>query len=144
MKLHEIPKGVEFTGYYWLANSHRPEILKGEAKIFEEIDGIKDKKNYIQEAFFRDKETAYSIKHFDGTGHMVSSVRIDDIDEKTSHSYLADPALIRSGNDRALDIKTLSFVQEWVESPDELCEKMGVLKPGRIAFVGFNKEENND
>jgi len=137
MKLSEIPKDVEFEGYYWLDNTHIPVVFKDKMV---DLSKYETASPFIQEAFFTDKVTSYSVKHFDGLGHVVTSIKIDEIKENSVHSYLANPAIIREDN----SIYNLAFIQEWAEEKDELCENLMVLKPGRIAFIGFNKEDSND
>ncbi len=138
MKLNEI--NGKFTGYYWLSNSDTPVILNNESADFAEYDNSNP---FIQEAYFTDDVTSYSIKHFDGKGHIISEVKIADIANETYHDYLADAAIIRAGKDKELDIKLVSFIQEWKDEEDKLCKNMQVLKPAKIAFIGFDKKKEN-
>lgn len=141
MKLEDIPKDVKFTGYYWLDNTHKPVVIVDECINLSEYRSASP---FIVEAYFTDNKISYSIKHFDGLGHIVTGIKITDIKKKTEHKYIADPAIIREGKVKGLNIKKLSFLQEWKGVPDELCENMDVLKPQRIVFTGFEKENSND
>lgn len=142
MILQEIPNS-KFEGYYWLSNSDTPVVLNGESANFAEYETSNP---FIQEAYFTDGTTSYSIKHFDGKGHVVSESNCANFAEKSEHQYLADPAIIRAGKEKGLDVSKLSFIQEWKDEKDELCDDMNVLKPAKIAFIGFdkNKEKNDD
>ncbi len=140
MNLYEIPKN-EFEGYYWLSDSEIPVVLNNETADFAKYENSNP---FIHEAYFTDGEKSYSIKHFDGKGHIVSQTKIADFAEKTEHHYLADSAIIRAGKEKGLKIKKLSFMQEWKEKTDKLCDMMQVLQPAKIAFVGFDKGEGRE
>ncbi len=133
-KLSDIDINKKFTGYYWLSDSDKPEILDDEIKDFSTV--IKKNSQFIQEAYFTDGENSYSIKHFDGRGHIVSIANIKEIEAKdyTLNSYIADPAIVRVSKK---NVSKLNFITEWKAEVDDLCKEMEVLKPGKVAFTGF-------
>ena len=38
-------------------------------------------------------------------------------------------------------VKCLCFLQYWQAEPDDMCEKMCVLRPSKLVFIGFDKNE---
>ena len=36
-------------------------------------------------------------------------------------------------------VKCLCFLQYWQAEPDDMCEKMCVLRPLKLVFIGFDK-----
>jgi len=138
-KLSDIDKNKTFTGYYWLSDSDKPKILNEEKFGFNENEN-----NFIQEAYFKDDENSYSIKHFGGKGYIVSIVNINEIIEKTEYTYIADPAIVREADKKGIEITKLKFITEWKAEVDDLCKEMEVLKPGRVAFTGFEYKKGDE
>ncbi len=133
-KLQDIDKNRNYTGYYWLSDSTHPVVINNDKFDLTEYDNSNP---FIQEAYFTDGDISYSIKHFDGIGHVVTVAKIAEMENPMEYSYIPDPAVIRMGEKIGINIAKLKFVQEWTPCPDALCENMDVLKPARIAFVGF-------
>jgi CRISPR type III-associated protein (TIGR04423 family) len=131
-KLSEIPDYI-YTGYIWLSDQSRPEILD-----ISKFDFTKIGKNpFIVEAYLyaEKKNISIAIKKYDDK-YYISQVDLNKIDtingQIKKHTYIADESL-------GPKIKKLSFKEYWQPKTDELCENMKVLKPTWIAFTGFEK-----
>lgn len=133
-KLQDIDKNRNYTGYYWLSDSTHPVVLD---KTMFDPTQYDNSNPFIQEAHFTDGDVSYSIKHFDGIGYVATAVIITELKNPMEYFYIPDPAVIRAGAKIGINIGRLKFIQEWALCPDDLCENMNVLKPARIAFVGF-------
>ena len=137
IKLEDIDISGEYKGYFWLSDKDLPTILDNSSYSFKEHENSNP---FIHEAYFTDKEFSYSIKHFDSVGHIVTKYKLLDFEKFEEAKYLADPAL-KKGDDR---ITKLIFKTEWIEEKDEFCNDMEVLKPNRVAFMGFEYSEDNN
>lgn len=135
INLKDIDISKEYNGYIWLSDESKPQIMDKSSVNFYKYENTNP---FIQEGYFTDDEFSYTIKHFDGIGHCVYKTKIDELkngNEEIS-SYLADPALTRENE----KIKKLKFITEWIAENDEKCDNMEVLKPGRVAFIGFDDD----
>ena len=90
--LLEIPV-LEYTGYIWLSDQSKPDILENETYDFSKI---KQNPFIIEAKLFAEKENvSVNVKHIDGK-YIISIIELNNIPENAEiedKSYLANPAL---------------------------------------------------
>lgn len=118
----------QYEGYLWYSDQPRPKILNNEEF---ELEHISDDANpFIVEGLLFDGKTSISIKYADG-GYITSQCNIQELEgvRKEEQEFYS----------HRMDGRRLKFYQFWRPAEDDLCEKMEVLQPAELVFVGFKK-----
>lgn len=142
--INNIPEG-SYSGYYWMSDATRPEVLSGgqDAESFKKIKVLKDllanpeSNPFVIEAQLYDSgnDRSLSVKYIDGkyyvkeyTG-MKDDTKSNDKDLRIVHKrYYAN----------RMDGKELHFLQYWRGEDDSLCAgEMKILQPAEMVFVGI-------
>ena len=124
----------DLEGYYWMADSEKPTIVKlGDTlNVGEKVEDFPKDENYVVAAFFcRYKDgkpySSIHVRFVDG-GYVGDEVKIPD-ENVNFQSFLGDQGLPK-----------LNFVQLWdseVITYDN--ESFETLVPGKSLFAGFVK-----
>lgn len=129
-EISQIPDS-KFTGYYWLSDSEKPEMLfeqpfpKG--RILESINP------FCVEALLYSKEDGLSI-HIQHTGHY-------QVTAFSHQGLMGMETLLKEYIPHKLEkVKKVLFMQVWEEEPLGVDESthFPTLKPSALIFSGFN------
>jgi len=119
----------KYQGYLWYSDKKDPQVLNDEVFELEIADNTNP---FVIEGQLFDGQKSISIKYVDGK-YIVNTYDLNTLDgvmqEQTFHSH-------------RMDGKQLKFRQIWKNQSDELCERMQVLQPAELVFVGFNDKED--
>lgn len=126
-----IPSGT-YQGYVWMSDKAEPEVYNDE--VIEDIMLDERENPFIIEAqmYKVDNCVSYSVKYVDG--EYVAIKYSELIDEELGMNR----PIVYFGNRIGCNLK---FRQYWKAEDDQMCERMKVLKPGNLVFVGFERKE---
>lgn len=96
----------------------------------------------------KDGRKSIMIRYVDGK-YIVHSTHVNEEELKGISSSRASSQAYESGSPtlkkylahRIEGVKCLCFLQYWQAEPDDMCEKMCVLRPSKLVFIGFDKNE---
>lgn len=129
----KIEKSI-YEGYLWYSDKPEPKVyIKKELEL-----EISEKTNpFIIEGQLFDGTNSISIKYVDGK-YIVNRYEVKEADFNDVNIELKEFL-----PNRMKDIEKLRFLQYWKpqEEKDELCEKMEVLQPAELVFIGFKVKE---
>jgi CRISPR type III-associated protein (TIGR04423 family) len=128
-----------FEGYLWWSDQQQPEVHTKE-KPTTDLLLNEDENPFIIEGQLYDSQKGYSvsIKYVDGkyivNEYDMKSDFAGDKVETAEHLY------------RGYKMKGLNllFKELWEPKEDPPCCDMEVLRATKVAFVGFEKEKNNN
>lgn len=134
LDIDKFDKTASYTGYVWLSDQDKPTVIRdGQIDAALIADGVNP---FIIEALLVSGEKSFSIRNINGRMRIDQyAVHHAEDETHTQVSYTAH---------RMEGVNTLSFYQEWNLVDDPLCDgkdddKMKVLEPGALIFVGFDK-----
>ena len=119
----------QYEGYLWYSNQPQPKVLNNE--VFE-LELSDDANPFIVEGLLFDGKISISIKYVDGH-YITNHYKIQELEnvKKEEQMYYS----------HRMKGRQLKFYQFWRPIVDELCEKMEVLQPAELVFIGFHKKE---
>lgn len=117
-----------YQGYLWYSSDEKPKIYKNEELELELAEGSNP---FVIEGQLCDNKISISIRFVDNK-YVVKKVALSELEgvEYKQQSFF--------GN--RMDYK-LVFRQYWREDKDEQCERMIVLRPAELVFVGFEEKK---
>ena len=124
---YSIDYSAKWTGYYWLSNKTRPEILEN-AQLSHDV--LKAEVPFVIEAQLTCGTTSLSIRNVDGQCRITEYDSADLNDpNNTEEKFIS----LRMGNRR------LCFKRRWLatDDVDNLCLAMPTLQPAGLMFTGF-------
>ncbi len=116
-------------GYVWVSDKRQPDVYINQRC---ELNLGENTNPFILEAQLYDcvNRYSYSIKYIDGE-YIEKEYKYSVLDEEKN---IPD---IKYLPNRMPGVKHLKFKQVWREVIDPLCEKMPVLQPAELIFIGF-------
>ena len=128
IKLDNIPSAL-YEGYLWMSDESEPIVLHNEPL---NIALDNNKNPFCIEGFLLDKTNrkSISIKFIDGE-YLIYEYDISDIKDT------ADCILYLPNRMKDKGVQRLRFFQDWIAEPDLFSERMEVLKPAGLIFLGF-------
>lgn len=143
-------EAAKYEGYLWYSNEKEPKVFDG-SEMVPEINLDEKKNPFIIEGNLWDADNLKSkmIRYVDGE-YIVRRPKVDEEELKegisSSQAYGSDIATTRKDYlaHRIGGVKCLSFLQYWKAEADEMCEGMQVLRPLKLVFIGFDKNEEKE
>lgn len=145
-ELKQIDITYKYQGYLWLSDKSTPIVCYGDKPLKEVMEDyvIKEKlmitpfesiNPFIIEGQLYDdsRNISYSIKFVDGS-YVIRNYKVGQMD----YNNVEVEELFLYANRMENGLK-LHFLQYWHSEPDVLCEKMEVMQPEKIVFVGFKR-----
>lgn len=142
-------EAAKYKGYLWYSNEKKPMVFDGSEPV-PEMNLDEEKNPFIIEGNLWDADNLMSImiRYVDGK-YIVRRTKVKE--EELSSSRASSQAY-ESGSPiattlkkylahRIEGVKCLCFLQYWQAEPDDMCEKMCVLRPSKLVFIGFDKNE---
>lgn len=141
-------EAAKYAGYLWYSNEKEPKVFDG-SEMVPEINLDEKKNPFIIEGNLWDKDGRESImiRYVDGEyivhRTQVKEEKLKGISSSEAYGSKSDIATTRKDYlaHRIGGVKCLSFLQYWQAEPDDMCEKMCVLRPSKLVFIGFDKNE---
>lgn len=143
-------KAAKYKGYLWYSNEKEPKVFDGSEMVPEM--NLDEKKNpFVIEGNLWDADnmTSIMIRYVDGE-YIVRPTRVS----KEELEGISSEKAYKSGNSNSMattlkkylahrieGVKCLCFLQYWQAESDEMCEGMQVLRPSKLVFIGFDKNE---
>lgn len=144
-------EAANYVGYLWYSNEKEPKVFDGNEMVSE--INLDEKKNpFIIEGNLWDGDGRKSImiRYVDGE-YIVHRTEVDEEELKgisSSQAYGSKSHIATTRKDylvhRIGGVKCLSFLQYWQEEADDMCEGMCVLRPSKLVFIGFDKNEEKE
>lgn len=143
-------EAAKYVGYLWYSNEKEPKVFDG-SEMVPEINLDEKKNPFIIEGNLWDEDgrgESIMIRYVDGEyivhRTQVKKEKLKDI--SSSQAYGSDIATTRKDYlaHRIGGVKCLSFLQYWKAEADEMCEGMQVLRPSKLVFIGFDKNEEKE
>lgn len=141
-------KAAKYKGYLWYSNEKEPKVFDGSEMVPEM--NLDEKKNpFVIEGNLWDADnmTSIMIRYVDGE-YIVRPTQVTEEELKgisSSQAYGSESHIATTRKDylvhRIGGVKCLRFLQYWQAEPDDMCEKMCVLRPSKLVFIGFDKNE---
>ena len=98
----------------------------------------------------KDGRESIMIRYVDGK-YIVHSTHVNDEELNgisSSQAYESKSPISTTRKDylahRIGGVKCLSFLQYWQAEADDMCEEMLVLRPSKLVFIGFDKNEEKE
>lgn len=142
-------EAAKYVGYLWYSNEKEPKVFDG-SEMVPEINLDEKKNPFIIEGNLWDGRKSIMIRYVDGE-YIVRITKVNEEELKgisSSQVYGSKnhPATTRKDYlaHRIGRVKCLSFLQYWQEEPDDMCEGMCVLRPSKLVFIGFDKNEEKE
>lgn len=144
-------EAAKYVGYLWYSNEKEPKVFDGNEMV-PEINLDEKENPFIIEGNLWDKDGRKSImiRYVDGK-YIVHSTHVNEEELNgisSSQDYGSKSHTATTRKDylahRIGGVKCLSFLQYWQAEPDEMCEGMCVLRPSKLVFIGFNKNEEKE
>lgn len=145
-------EAAKYVGYLWYSNEKEPKVFDG-SEMVPEINLDEKKNPFIIEGNLWDADNLKSMKsimirYVDGE-YIVRRTKVKEEELKGISSSRASSQAYESGSPtlkkylahRIEGVKCLCFLQYWQAEPDDMCEKMCVLRPSKLVFIGFDKNE---
>ena len=148
INIMDIPKDLNYEGYLWMSDSKLPTVfananlesqklntsVQDKSIKFNEIDDASNPFIIEGQLFCKDTNKSYSVKYIDGK-HIVVEYDLNKKPEK----WVSDKKDKTFIPHRIEGVSKLKFSQFWkpVIDIDNLCERMAVLQPAALVFVGF-------
>lgn len=143
-------EAAKYVGYLWYSNEKKPMAFDGSEPV-PEMNLDEEKNPFIIEGNLWDEDGRNSImiRYVDGE-YIVRRTKVKE--EELKASSRAYSQAYESGSPiattlkkylahRIEGVKCLCFLQYWQAEPDDMCEKMCVLRPSKLVFIGFDKNE---
>ena len=119
---------LSYSGYYWLANETKANVLKNETFNLSTLTSSQ----ILQEALLWNDEKQISI-HITHKGKLnLMQYDLNDID--SSKIELIESSFLPHG---LTGVKKINFVQIWETLVDENCENFPVKKSSGLIFKGL-------
>lgn len=144
-------EAANYVGYLWYSNEKEPKVFDGNEMV-PEINLDEKKNPFIIEGNLWDGDGRKSImiRYVDGE-YIVRITKVNEEELKgisSSQVYGSKnhPATTRKDYlaHRIGRVKCLSFLQYWKAEADDMCEGMQVLRPSKLVFIGFDKNEEKE
>lgn len=132
MKIDKVEKS-KYEGYLWYSDSTEPKVYNHE-DLELELDNKHNPFIVEGQLFDSKRNISISIKFVDGE-YIINQYTVSENDYNKCNVTIKEYCAYRMK-----DVKKLRFLQYWKEIPNVLCEKMSVLQPVELVFVGFIKE----
>ena len=137
-------EAAKYEGYLWYSNEKKPMVFDGSEPV-PEMNLDEEKNPFIIEGNLWDEDGRNSImiRYVDGE-YIVrrTKVKEEELSRAYSQAYESgSPTLKKYLAHRIEGVKCLCFLQYWQAEPDDMCEKMCVLRPSKLVFIGFDKNE---
>lgn len=144
-------EAAKYKGYLWYSNEKEPKVFDG-SEMVPEINLDEKKNPFIIEGNLWDKDGRNSImiRYVDGEyivhRTQVKEEKLKGISSSEAYGSKSDIATTRKDYlaHRIGGVKCLSFLQYWKAEADEMCEGMQVLRPSKLVFIGFDKNEEKE
>ncbi len=143
MKTNEIFPDAPCVGYYWMSDASDPKVIESNVgnlpvklplELQEVLEDPKSNPFVVEAQLFFPKELlSVGIKYVDGN-YVVTKKKVAKEDMLEGGSEMVS---LRRYAAHRMPGKRLLFLQYWEASKDKLCEKMDVLQPKEMAFIGF-------
>jgi len=146
-------KNGKYEGWIWESDKLNPHVIDTSSDLETQLQAkgiafqlndnditFDDNKNpFVIEGMLWNAETktSVSIKYVDGK-HIINTHEVKEEDLKGSETASVKMFMTH----RIKEFKSLKMLQYWEEKEDEKCLKFKSLQPGRLVFIGFNKEED--
>lgn len=129
----KINKGI-YEGYLWYSNDNYPRIVLEHEEYELELKATENP--FIIEGHLFDGTNSISIKYVDG-GYIIThhTVKAEDFSDKYIDKVTFLAKRMKKSNTK------LKFLRYWEPEHDDMCERMSVLRPTKLVFIGFNTEE---
>lgn len=145
-------EAAKYEGYLWYSNEKEPKVFDGNEMV-PEINLDEKENPFIIEGNLWDADNLMSImiRYVDGK-YIVRRTKVKEEELKGISSSRTYSQAYESGSPidttlkkylahRIEGVKCLCFLQYWQAEPDDMCEKMCVLRPSKLVFIGFDKNE---
>ena len=144
-----ISKKGGFEGYLWKSDEQAPEAFSGEKLLKDLTLNNEENPFYIEgQLYDRIANKSISIKYVDGEylvneyivrkendGYKFYEEKKNDRGEVVETKTIQGEVVEKSFKGNKMG--DLLFAELWQEEPDPNCCNMEVLKPTKVAFVGF-------
>lgn len=144
-------KAAKYKGYLWYSNEKEPKVFDGSEMVPEM--NLDEKKNpFIIEGNLWDADNMKSvmIRYVDGK-YIVRRTKVKEEELKAraySQAYESGSPIATTLKKylahRIGGVKCLCFLQYWQAESDKMCEGMQVLRPSKLVFIGFDKNEEKE
>lgn len=142
-------EAAKYEGYLWYSNEKEPKVFDGNEMV-PEINLDEKENPFIIEGNLWDEDGKKSImiRYVDGK-YIVCRTQVNEEELKgisSSQAYGSDIATTRKDYlaHRIGGVKCLCFLQYWQAEPDKMCVGMQVLRPSKLVFIGFDKNEEKE
>lgn len=140
-------EAAKYVGYLWYSNEKEPKVFDGNEMV-PEINLDEKKNPFIIEGNLWDGRNSIMIRYVDGE-YIVHRTEVNEEELKgISSSQAYGSKIVTTRKDylahRIGGVKCLSFLQYWKAEPDDMCEGMCVLRPSKLVFIGFVKNEEKE
>ncbi|MBQ7691821.1 MAG: TIGR04423 family type III CRISPR-associated protein [Muribaculaceae bacterium] len=126
--IDQIDYSAQWTGYYWMSDQDRPEVLEN---VVLEKTLLQQKLPFVVEAQLTCGTCSLSIRNVDGRCRITEydAADLNDPNNSEEETFIS----LRMGNRR------LCFKRRWQETADvdNLCMGMTTLLPAGLMFTGF-------
>ncbi len=149
MKTNDKLPDSACVGYYWMSDAADPVVIgDGEGnqpeKLLMQLKELLEDKNanpFVIEAqlFYPNENLSVGIRYVDGN-YIISRKNVAKEDLLEGRS---DRVSVKRYVANRMPGKCLLFLQYWREKEDILCERMNVLQPSEMAFIGFETIKTN-
>lgn len=144
-------EAAKYVGYLWYSNEKEPKVFDGNEMV-PEINLDEKENPFIIEGnlWDRDGRESIMIRYVDGK-YIVHSTHVNEEELNgisSSQAYGSKSPTATTRKDylahRIGGVKCLSFLQYWQAEADDMCEEMLVLRPSKLVFIGFDKNEEKE
>lgn len=132
-------KKAKYEGYVWWSDKDRPEVFYGDKEVGLSLtDG---ENPFIIEGNLWDEAAKKSIfiRYVDGQ-YFKRETTVKEEDRKNPELCTPKDFIAH----RIEGVHKLSFLQYWEPFEDDLCEKMKALRPEKLVFIGFDKNDKEE
>lgn len=153
IRIDEIERSLDYTGYLWLSNEGEPkykteeikELFKSKLKSNDEPVFIIEGQLFHQEV---DQSFSLSIKYADGeylvyknevSSELLKLENGKELIRKDEKGKVIQVVRRKDYLSNRMDERWLKFLQYWEAKPDENCNNMPVLTLTKNVFIGFKK-----
>lgn len=151
-RVMEHIEAAKYVGYLWYSNEKEPKVFDGNETV-PEINLDEKENPFIIEGNLWDEDggrKSIMIRYVDGK-YLVRKTQVTEEELKgisSSQAYGSESHIATTCKDylvhRIGGVKCLRFLQYWKAEADRMCEEMFVLRPSKLVFIGFVKNEEKE